>query len=316
MKLLINNKEFNFFSSYSVTLKYNAIASSFSFTGVYDFLSAFLTYSQVKILNDSNELLITGTIVNETRSKGVKPTQLTCSGYSFCGVLEDVSIPLSLYPLQSDNRNLFEIIKRFTDKFGISVIKQGSEIESALTKQYDKSTAEASDSIKSYINNLCSQRGIILTHDKHGNLVLSKGDIIPTAIKIENVISYSLTVNGQALHSEISVIRQAAINNPDGGEFTIYNSNVKAFRPKVKILSDGDLFDVETAAKNELRAELATLQLSIESKDFFKPGQVIELEVDPKVPYKKWFIEETTITGTTKGEKYNYKAVPAEVYQK
>lgn len=316
MKLLINDKEFSFFSSYTITLKYNSIASSFSFSGVYDFLSAFLTYSKVKIINDSGDLLITGTIVNETRSKSPKPTQLTCSGYSLPGVLEDVSIPLNLYPLQSDNRNLFEIISRLVQPFGISVVKLGSEIETAITKQYEKSTAEATDSIKAYINALCSQRGIILTHDNKGRLVLSKGAPVPKAVKIENIIGYTLQINGQALHSEISVIRQAAINNPDGGEFTIYNKNVKAFRPKTKVLSDGDLFDVETAARNELRAELATLQLSIESKDFLQPGQVLELQVDPKVPYNFWFIEEVTITGTAKGEKYSYKAVPAEVYQK
>jgi prophage tail gpP-like protein len=311
-ELIINTKSFKFFSNYTVNLKHNTVASTFQFAGVYDFLAPYLTYSRCNVVRNG-ETLLTGVIVNESRLKNAKPQLLTCSGYSLPGVLEDCNIPLSLYPLQSDNRNLFEIISRLVQPFGIGVVKQGAEIETALNKQYEKTTAEPTDTVKGYINSLCSQRGIILTHDSKGRLVLKKGQNLPVAKKINNLISFTLETNGQGLHSQISVIKQASTNNPDAGEATVYNSLVRAYRPKVKILNNGDLFDVETAAKNELKAEMATILMGFESIDFFKPGEVIELEIE-KVNIKNWFIEEVIISGSSKGERYAYKCVPASVY--
>lgn len=312
VELLIDNKKFTYFSSYSITLKYNSIADSFSFTGLKDFLPGLLNYSVCKIKKDG-ELLITGTIINETRTKTAVPNLVKLSGYSLTGILEDCNIPISLYPLQSDNRTLSEIVSRLLKPFNIEYIIKGKDIAKSVNKKYIKTIAESGQSIKSYINSLASQRNIILTHNAEGNLVLSKGESLPKAININNSVSYSLSANGQGMHSEISVIKQASTKNPDAGEYTIKNKYVNKFRPKVKVLSNGDIFDVKEAAENELKAELLKIKLSIKLNEFIKPGTIINFPVEG-IDIARWFVEETTLSENFESTEININCVPVEVY--
>jgi prophage tail gpP-like protein len=309
-ELLINNKRFSAFSSYSVSLKYNAVASSFSFTGLENFLPPFLSYPRCQIVKD-NEVIITGTVINQTKTESSSPTLLSLSGYSLPGILEDISIPLKLYPLQSDNRTLRDITERLLSPFNVDFIVE-ADAEKLVDKKYKKTTADKGQSIKAYINKLASQRDIVITHDSLGRVVFTKNTLKPQSLKISNIVQQTLTLPGQALHSEISVVRQAS-DNPDQGEATVENNLVKQYRPKVKELSDGDIFDVQEAAKNELKSELLQIKLSITTKNFIKPGNIIENIIEG-IDIREWFVEQTDITGTITGEIYNLSCVPAAAY--
>ena len=157
-------------------MKFNSIADSFSFSGQKDFLPDILSYADCEILDENDQVIITGTIVNQNFELDSNPTLISVSGYSKPGVLEDCTIPISLYPLQSDNLSLKQIADKVLQPFGVKY-KYTANITTEFNKKFKKTNAEPSQQIKGYLNQLASQRGIILTHNAKGELLFTKLDV-------------------------------------------------------------------------------------------------------------------------------------------
>ena len=63
-------------------MKFNSIADSFSFSGQKDFLPDILSYADCEILDENDQVIITGTIVNQNFELDSNPTLISVSGYS------------------------------------------------------------------------------------------------------------------------------------------------------------------------------------------------------------------------------------------
>lgn len=319
MRIKFTNKNFEYFSEYTITLSYNTIASTFSFNALSSILGMPLVYSFVELYDDNNELLITGYILSSAYKVSASPEQEVYPGYSITGVLEDCSIP---YPFQFDNLSLREITTKLLAPYGLSFVVDPS-VNKDMDKVYKISSPSDSASVKDYISAMASQRGIILTHDNKGRLVFTKIDpskLSPVASFIDGnggFTEMSLTANGQKMHSSITVVRQASVDNSDAGESTINNPYVtNRHRPLTKILTNGDIFDLKTAARNELSRELMDITLTIETTLFVKPGNLIEV-LAPSLKIRKktnWFVTQTTIKGTTEGVTYSLQCVLPDVF--
>jgi prophage tail gpP-like protein len=316
--LRFRNKDFKFFSEYSINLIYNSIASTFSFTAVNSILGQPLVYSFVQILNDDNELLLTGYILSSGYKISEKPESEVYPGYSISGTIEDCSVP---YPLQNDNLSIREIVDRLLKPFGISYIIHSS-VAKEMGEAIPESTADDGQTVKDYITSLAMQKGIVLTHDAEGRLVFTK--LNPNALKSVaifkegvNCTSISLTANGQQMHSEITVVKEASTDNPDAGEFTILNPYVtNRYRPIVRKMDSGSIFDVKKYARLELGKELMGIEVNIETNMFIRPGQIVEVQSDHlklRQP-TRFFITETSIKGTIQGETYTLKCVLPECF--
>jgi prophage tail gpP-like protein len=322
MKLLVDNKQFDFFVGSSINLNYNSIASSFSFQGLKQLSPEPLSYNKCEIYDDNDELLITGTIVNSSNSSTSKPQLNSLSGYSLPGVLEDSTIPVSLYPLQSDNLTLKQIVDKLLAPFELKYVVTDN-VSSEFNSKYKKTNSSPDQKIKAYINSLASQKGIILTHDNAGRLVFTRIEpqlLEPVATFSEGnpgIMEFALVLNGQAMHSEITVMRQASTDNPDAGEATIKNPYVDVFRPKTKILTSGDIFDVEKAARNELGSELEQgIRINIKTTKFVKPGNLIQVKFPSQKINKmtEFFVQQTGIIAEKTGLKYTLLCVLTDVY--
>lgn len=308
IEIKINNKNFTKFTDYFLELKLDSIASTFSFSTLPEFSDNFLQYSKVEIFRD-RKLLLTGTIINEELTISNEPEMINISGYSLPGILEDCNIPTSLYPLQSDNKNMKEILNYILKPFGIKYSILDAESEIVMQKNYQKNTAKIDDTIKSYINDLISQRGLILSHNEKGEITIFKRNNFKNIVKFTNVLSYQISISAQALHSEITVMKENSSNN---NEFTIKNPLVKQFRPRVEII-DNEITNLKEAAKNLLQKELSEIKFEIESTDLFFPLSIFPYEND-KINIKYWIIESVKIIGNTESESYSYSCVPAKVY--
>lgn len=321
-KLLINDRKFEFFRSYNINMKFDSIADTFNFEGQKDFLPAILTYPECKILDENDNVIITGTIVNQPFELDSNPTLINVSGYSKPGILEDCTIPITLYPLQSDNLSLKQILDKILKPYGINY-KYTSNITAEINKKFKKTNANPDQRIKDYINQLASQRGIILSHNAAGELVLTKlelTNILSNATFEEGdigILSMVLEIPGQTMHNEISVVKQASIDNPDAGQSTIYNPYCKdSSRSIVKVMSSGDIFDVENAAKIELAKEIGMIKLIITSTKLVYPGNIISVKA-PSLKifnYYDFFVETLEIRGQTNQELYTITAVLKDVY--
>lgn len=320
MKISIGGTTYDKFSEYSIQLIYNAIASTFSFSGLKKFIDDILYYPDVQIYNDDDELILTGTILLPAFhvSEKSEPTEL--KGYSITGILEDCPLPTNF--LQSDNLSLKQITDRLLAPHNLEyVIDAGvnSDINAALKK----TNAGIETKIKEFLTELAVQKNIIITHDELGRLIYTRLDIT----KLKPVVTFEegqpgiknmdFPLDGQAMHSDITVVKQASEDNADAGEFTIKNPYVsRIYRPTTKVLSSGDIFDIRKAARMELANELATMVLTIETTKFVKPGNLISVKSEGcKIKdYTNFFVEETTIEGNIADETYKLKCVLPDVY--
>lgn len=329
----IRNKQIDFFDKVNVSLRYDSIASAFSFVGYFNHENAehkdiyCVGHYHKATLEHNNERLLHGYILSENfdDSKSVSPVSI--SGYSLPGVLEDCQIPTSLYPLQSDGLTLREIATKLIAPFGLKMIVDPL-VSSEMDKVYDKTTADASQSIKGYLQELASQRNVIISHTVDGAIYFTRA-----RINAKPILNYggdglpcpkmSFQFDGQGMHSHITVIKQPSKDGDNAAETTIKNPYVPfVYRPKVVVQNSGDDIDTDQAAKNVLSEELKNLKLTFTTDRWeidgtiIKPNNIITV-LNPRVYlYKRteWFIEQVDYTGDTKGLTATLTCVLPEVY--
>jgi len=128
MRIVISGKEINYFNNITLTLKLDSIASTFEFSTYYkpqdlEYQDVFkpLQYKDVEVYNSKNKLIFTGTIINHRFTSNKGRELVIISGYSKCGILEDVCIPPSKYPLENNKQSLKDIATTLCGYFGIKV---------------------------------------------------------------------------------------------------------------------------------------------------------------------------------------------------
>lgn len=336
--LKIQGKDFENFNNFSLTLSFDSIASTFSFDAKFNPDNAEhrnlfrpFSYRKCEVFGD-DELLLTGVILNHKFSQKPAKTLTSISGYSVTGVLEDSSIPVEKYPLETNNKTLLEIAQDLCNPFGLTVVSNTNDTATVI----ESTTAKMGESIKSYLSNLCSQRNLILTHDNIGRLVITKVPSSQKAITTLENSEVELSCNGQNMHSVITVMKQASIDTDNAGEATIQNPFISAFqtsitpsnpfvpnlRPLVKEQNSGNDNTTEQAAKTALANELKALKFTIPinswyiNKSLIKPSQIIKVTAPDCFLYKptELFIESVTFTGSPESQKAVLSCSLPEVY--
>jgi prophage tail gpP-like protein len=317
MKIKINNQFLNFFDNLTINLSLDSFASPFSFVTRFNpdnklhrELFKPLSFNRVQIYNNENKLLLNGVAINHSKKSGRETQLLNISGYSKAGILEDVNIPVSAYPLEKNNVNLNEITDSLIGIFGLKKIVESSAAND-MSLNYEKTKAGPTETVKSYLSKLANQRNIIISHNQNGDLVFFKGtaNMKPKrAYNETNVLSMDLQVKGQGIHSEISVIRQPSDNNNGVSTVDTVNNNLVSMnRSTVKVLSSGEDTDTSKAANNVLAAELRNISLKIDLHKVdagLRPGDLISIENKEIFIYKptKFLITSITINEKSDSE--------------
>src|SRR5690554_2817666 len=162
VRLIIEGREYFGFTIDNLSLPYNTIASSFSFSGLDDYSPIPLEYPEVKIYND-DDLLLTGYIVNQKYTASERPHLISVSGYSKSGILEDCTIPISAMPMECDNMSLREICNKLLPLYGISFTME-KVVLPLMNKKFEKVNFDYDKSIKTIIVNLAKERGVYVNH--------------------------------------------------------------------------------------------------------------------------------------------------------
>lgn len=329
----IRTRKIEFFNEFKLNLKYDSVASTFVFKSYFDPANEqhkdlmAIGHYHLCTIEENNELLLTGFVLSESLNSQAKKELVSFGGYSLPGVLLDCEIPLKAYPLQSDGLNLRQIAEKFVSPFGIQIVIT-PQAKAAMEEPYAETTAKESQNVKTYLNDLASQKNIILTHDTKGRLVFTKA--IPNRLPIFHFekglpgVSMGLNFDGQGMHSEITVIKQDEVEEGASSvTSTVFNPYVPiVYRPKVVIQSSTNTNDNEQTAKNILAQELRGLTLNITidrwilNNKVVMPGNEITV-INPEVYlYKKtrWFIEEVELEGNKNHQVAKLKCVIPEVY--
>lgn len=328
----IRNRQVNFWNNYQLSLRYDSIASSFSFAFYFnpDNIEhkemSCVGHYHLCTVEHNGELLLTGYILSEGFTDSSTRKLVAMGGYSFPGVLEDCEIPPLLYPLQSDGLTLREIAQKLTRAFQIQMVVDPA-VAAKMDAVLEKSTAKESQNIKSYLTELAAQKDIIISHNEQGHLVFTEAKTNKKPILNFDgglpFTSMELSFNGQAMHSHITIMKQADSDGGNAGEFTIENPYVPyVYRPKVVTQSSGDDNDTEKAARNILADELKNLKLTIVTDRWeidgmvIKPNNIVSVTNPNIYLYQStdWFIESVELTGDEKATTAKLSCVLPEVY--
>lgn len=337
MNLKINDRikirNIEHFNNFSMSLRFDAIASSFSFSFLFDPDNAdhrelsCVSHFHEAIVEHDGELLITGYILSQTFQNKTTVDFTSFAGYSLTGVLEDCNISPSNYPLQSDGLTLTQIVDKLLVPFKLKY-SIDSSVSSKMNKVIDTTTAESGQSIKDYLQKLCIQKNIIITHNEKGNLLFTsaKTNQKPVFNFNQNIpgIEYNLSFSGQGMHSEITVIKQASKKKGgDASQETIINPYVPiVFRPKVIVQTVGDDNDTQDTIQMILADELRniSLKISIDSWNLndgiIKPNNIIQIKNKSLYLFEvsNWFIESVDYTGDNTKTTAVLNCVLPEVY--
>ena len=295
MKIKIENKFFNHFSNLTLKFNLDTFASVFSFDARFDpdnvehqKIFKPLTYPKIEIFSNDMDLLLTGNIVNNDFMSTKTPQLVSFSGYTKSGILEDVTIPDSVYPLEKNNQSLSEISAQLLKPFGISQVIE-SNVSNKMNLVYEKAVAQPSQSVASFLTQLASQRNIVIGHTNKGSVYYFKAFIGSKPVRSydsSNLLSSKMAINGRAFHSDITVRRQPSDENKGVSTLdSVRNPNVRQIRSVCKILSSGDDTSTIEAAQNVLAAELRGIQLALELPKIdyeLLCGQIIEF-INPEL---------------------------------
>jgi prophage tail gpP-like protein len=315
MKILIGGRECNFFTTGTIILKLDSIASTFEFSCRFsannpehqEMLKP-LQYRDVEIYNSKDKLIFTGTLLSNRFISDKGRNLVVVSGYSKSGILEDVTIPVSEYPLESNGKSFIEIARRLAGIFNINVvvsdqaktisnttikskqkdIQEQSEFESVKAKSkmvFGRTSAEPTETIKNYLAKLAGQKNLILSHNEKGEVLIfqpSYNQKPKYFFTKGNSLSMEAEFNGQTLHSEVNVVRQPSDDNEGATTAdTAKNNLVAKYRPTTKILSSGEDLDTENSAKNEIASELKDgINVKVNLQGIFDeiyPGEIVNV---------------------------------------
>ena len=328
----IRTTKVDYFNDVNLNLRYDTVASTFNFGYYFDpkeqslIDMACIGHDHLATIEHNGQVLISGYIMNQTFVSSPGRNLARFAGYSYTGFLEDCNIPPSLYPLQNDGLTLLEIAQKLLKPFGFGIVVDSS-VSSLVNSVYDTSTANESQTIKSYLAELASQKNVILSHTTKGELLFTRANTNQKAIiNFDGTIptkSMTLNYNGQGMHSHIIVQKQAGMDGGNAGEATLRNPFVPyVFRPLVKTQSSGDDNDTELAAKSVLASELKNLKLTIELDRWelngvvIMPNNIITVKNTEVYLFNqtKWFIESVVLGGNAQTQTATLNCVLPSVY--
>ena len=334
------NRKVLFFNQFSLNLVYNSNASQFRFQFYFDPNNpehkelACVTHFHEVTLEHEGQLLLTGVITSQQfRTSSVKQLS-SFSGYSKPGVLSDCQIPPSIYPLQSDGLSLQQIasklIQPFRRNYGLEMVIDPA-VQSRMNQTFETSTASETQTIMDYLSGIAKQKNIIISHDERGRLLFTeaKTDIEPILnFDLRNGsipgTNFSMSYDGQGMHSHITVQKQASIDGGNAGEETIRNPYVigSVYRPAVKSQTSGDDNQTFSAAQRALSNELKGLTLEIDTdrwivdNKILRPNNTISIIAPEIYIYRKvnFFIESINFEGDETQTVATLNCVLPEVY--
>lgn len=332
MILKIDGKQYDYFEGVNLNLSYDSVASTFGLGLFYDpnnpahkELCRPLAYKQI-VLEEEGEVLLTGVIPNHHFKDLAASEPVTIEGYSLPGVLEDCPIPKKCYPLQTDGVSLKTITEKIIKPFGLKLI-----IDPAVAKKvnsiYKSIKARDSQGVKEYLSELASQKHVILTHNELGNLVYTEAKANAQPLYFYEpgkmgAVEMVLDIDGQQMHSEITVHKQASTDSPNAAQATVKNPYVSVFRPMVVRQSSGDEVDTKLCARNKLAEELKAIKLTITLSSWklngklVRPNNIISI-INPRLwlfNKTNFFIADVSYSGSGESQQAVLTCYLPEVY--
>lgn len=187
----IDGRAIKLYNEVSINLKFDAIASTFSLKCYFNpdlaaDKTTFKPFSYRTItIKYGGVLVLTGTVLSHTfGSAGDPPKQwVTISGYSITGILGDSS--LGIYKTaegrtdyQYKGMTLQQIAEQLCGRFPLKVIVDKELLQDDnFTTPFPELNINPATFIGDFLNDLCSHKNVVLSHNQYGNVVLTRARV-------------------------------------------------------------------------------------------------------------------------------------------
>lgn len=198
------------------------------------------------------ELYFTGRMVPEPPIAGPNGSTRVINAYSLPGVLEQCSIPESVYPLEFKRLTLFEISQKILDPFWLDIVAPTD-----TGPAFGKVKASPSAKVLAFLTTLAQQRGFVISDNAAGNLVIHRSAAAggPVASLEEGrppVGVVSPRVNQDAFYSHITGIKPAKTGSR-AVKYTQANDRLRGLlRPFTFTASDTEAAEIEDAVSAKM----------------------------------------------------------------
>lgn len=262
-KLKIDGSELLFFDKFAFSGQINTIASSISFESFNDFET--FGYIPIEVELDG-ELIFTGDIINKTTPEETPPKPFTYKAQSTPYRLKS-SLPVEAYPLQLENTTVKDLVEYVCSFFEVTVIfDQSASTEAGESYELaDLQIAQFADKI---INDIVTNKGLILTHNSSGELVVTKS-IEQSEIILPRHLSNGKSFDLLKLYHNYIALGQAPIGEDADIQAIATFDNIPATRSITKIQDSGGIDSVEAKAEGMRADSLKAIQQTLNFNDFF-----------------------------------------------
>jgi len=299
--LLINNERFRFWEKIKISQGIDKI-STIDFSTPFDheadkFKETFqpLSYKNTTV-TVGGDPLFTGTVlpVNPVLQPDRKTMSVTA--YATPGVLGDCSAPANAFPLEFNGQTIKEIADKLLKPFGLSAVLSGSA--GAVFKKVSLSTGS---NILSFLIGLAKQRGLLITDNNLGELLIYelKTDATPVAILKQGespLVSVTPNIDPQNYYSHITGIEPTKTGKK-GSKYTEKNPHLNGvIRPLSFTVPDTEDSDIKKAVKAKMGrmfGEAVTYSVNVSSwntpnGEQWKKGDIIEITAPDAMIYKPY----------------------------
>ena len=255
LALFCDGKRFTGFTGYTVVCSVDTF-DAFSFSTVWDAGNKDLrdlfrpfTYKDCEVYFDG-DLIFKGKLLPAVPSVQPDSKTITVQGYPSCAVLNDSTLPDSLYPPEYNGLTLAEIAKNIAGAFSVNVqekAESGAAFESVEIAPEDK--------VLDFLKKLAEQRGVFLSNAQDGSLLIWKPEQEKVSATFKEgespFISCVPTLDGQKMFSHVTGFTKTS-EKADSEKYTYENDYLiknGVLRCYTKVMEDVDSAGLENAVK-------------------------------------------------------------------
>lgn len=253
--LFCDGKKFTGFTGYTVVCSVDTF-DAFSFSTVWnaekeelrDLFRPF-TYKDCEVYF-AGDLIFKGKLLPAVPSVQPDSKTITVQGYPLCAVLNDSTLPDSLYPPEYNGLTLADIAKNIAGAFSVNVQEKtdsGAVFESVEISPEDK--------ILDFLKKLAEQRGVFLSNAQDGSLLIWKPEQEKVSATFKEgekpFVSCVPTLDGQKMFSHVTGFTKTT-EKKDSEKYTYENNYLiknGVLRCYTKVMQDVDSSGLENAVK-------------------------------------------------------------------
>lgn len=172
------------------------------------------------------------------------------TAYSKSAVLNDCTLPASMFPLEFNAQTLTQIASACCAPFGVKV---KSSVAGASFKRV---SAKPQDKVLSFLSSLSGQRNAVMTDNQFGDLVIQSSISSGTPVAVleqgsSPLMNVSNNFSPQEYYSHLTGVLP---NKPvvKGGKYTVKNPFLNVLRPAVFSADDAQKGDIKTATEAKM----------------------------------------------------------------